>query len=1051
MNVKTVKSSWLMCLVALSITATVQAADYTWTGASGGGWNAAANWGGVDFPRFAGDTATISTNLTAAYVVNLNTSVSINSLSVTDTDTATKYSLNINNGTGTPILTFNGLTPSISSMVDGGQTLQINTAVDFNTPNAVLTKSGTSTAYFSNPGVNFFSNLNLLGGLNISASTLRIGNITGAVPPLSGLKVGTGSLQLDLSNTSTFFMNQPSIGGTGDRYITNVRNVSDGASNPQTLINNSTGRLEIRLEPSTTTTFFNSLAGVSSIAPYNGTFLLNNFTGTVSLVSKTLDTSAAGSKLILSGNGAAVAATTLNGGSFSTGAGDLALGEGVTLNVDGNTGIFNVMTLIITSGHSSNPSAGGDATVNWNASGKTIRGTLDFAVQGGGNARFNMLGGSLTPGGNIALGSTSHDYDGSAPLLEVSGGKLTLASTKNFSMSSVPTGGAEVRSTLTIKSSGLLDLTSAGNINVGQRSGVHATQATVSDATINLDGGTLKLGKTISRQTPVLTATANSSAKVQFYFNGGTLLVGANIAQLFTNFGVTNSNSDGVFVKTGGAVIDCGNYTAAIANDLLEAPGSMGGGLIKNGAGTLTLSGTNTYSGGTAVNDGVLIVNNLAGSGVGTGAVTVNGGAIGFPSTDRLGAGNTVTIGPNGALIAPNKAALITLTNDVRFILNPASAVGLYDTWDLTAVDPSRVFYYSGSVTITANNTATLPNGVAFGLGLINIGNLTTLDGALGDTAFGPSTAPLYLSGTTIKNNDNNPIISALRTITLNAGGAAFTAGWSKTLTVLSKLTGVGGFNANCDSGYVILSNTANDYSGDTTIATLWNGFYGATARLKLGASEVLPHGAGKGNLILNTGATLEMNGFSETVNGLSSIAANAIITNASVNPVVLTVGANNATSSYAGKIIGAIGFVKTGTGTVTLAAPCAYPGTTTVSAGTLALDSACTLASTNVVVCRDASLSLVTAGVFGGTGSKTELFVGEAGVTLGAQGKVIIPTGVEVSVFHFGINGLYKKAGTWGASGSGAEFVDDAIFAGEGILRVLETGPQRGTVIRFM
>jgi autotransporter-associated beta strand protein len=393
----------------------------------------------------------------------------------------------------------------------------------------------------------------------------------------------------------------------------------------------------------------------------------------------------------------------------------------------------------------------------------------------------------------------------------------------------------------------------------------------------------------------------------------------------------------------------------------------------------------------------------------------------------------------------------MALTNDVRFILSPVSAVGLYDTWDLTAVDPSRVFFYSGSVTITANNTATLPGGVAFGLGLINIGNLTTLDGALGDTAFGPPTAPLYLSGTTIKNNDNNPIFSALRTITLNAGGAAFTAGWGKNLTVLSKLTSVGGFNVNCDSGYVILSNSLNDYSGDTTIATLWNGYYGTTARLKLGASEVLPHGAGKGNLILNSGATLEMNGFSETINGLSSIAANAIVTNASVNPVVLTVGANNATSSYAGKIIGAIGFVKTGTGTVTLAAPCAYPGATTVSAGTLALDSACTLASTNVLVCRGASLSLVAAGVFGGAGSKTELLVGEAGVTLGSQGKVVIPTGIEVSVFYFGINGLFKNAGTWGASGSGAQFIDDAIFTGGGILRVLETGPQRGTVIRFM
>ena len=50
--------------------------------------------------------------------------------------------------------------------------------------------------------------------------------------------------------------------------------------------------------------------------------------------------------------------------------------------------------------------------------------------------------------------------------------------------------------------------------------------------------------------------------------------------------------------------------------------------LTKLGAGTLLLSGANTYSTGTTVSAGTLTVNNSSGSGTGSGAVSVNSGTL---------------------------------------------------------------------------------------------------------------------------------------------------------------------------------------------------------------------------------------------------------------------------------------------------------------------------------------------------------------------------------------------------------------------------------------
>ncbi len=75
------------------------------------------------------------------------------------------------------------------------------------------------------------------------------------------------------------------------------------------------------------------------------------------------------------------------------------------------------------------------------------------------------------------------------------------------------------------------------------------------------------------------------------------------------------------------------------------------GQVIKTGDGVLAFSGNNTYSGGTIVSAGTLLVNNTSGSGTGSGNVIVEGGAtLGGTGAIVLGSGNSVTVNAGGTL-----------------------------------------------------------------------------------------------------------------------------------------------------------------------------------------------------------------------------------------------------------------------------------------------------------------------------------------------------------------------------------------------------------------
>jgi autotransporter-associated beta strand protein len=104
-------------------------------------------------------------------------------------------------------------------------------------------------------------------------------------------------------------------------------------------------------------------------------------------------------------------------------------------------------------------------------------------------------------------------------------------------------------------------------------------------------------------------------------------------------------------------------FSGVIADGGIE--GGTGSSLTKIGSGTLTLNGPVTYTGGTTVNQGVLIIGNTNGSGTGSGPVTINAGTVGGSGTIS----GAVTAGGAGAFLAPafgsNKQVTLTLQSSL--------------------------------------------------------------------------------------------------------------------------------------------------------------------------------------------------------------------------------------------------------------------------------------------------------------------------------------------------------------------------------------------------
>jgi autotransporter-associated beta strand protein len=242
----------------------------------------------------------------------------------------------------------------------------------------------------------------------------------------------------------------------------------------------------------------------------------------------------------------------------------------------------------------------------------------------------------------------------------------------------------------------------------------------------------------------------------------------------------------------------------------------------------------------------------------------------------------------------------------------------------------------------------------------------------------------------------------------LGGGGANNAVGGGATIS--GQITGPFsldvGSTANVGGGatVVILSSSNNDWTGNTTILGRTGGTSGH-GRLVLGTNDVIPNGFGKGNVIVGlpgvtaSTSTLDLNGFNETINGLSTEGAGnpagLFVENNSATPSTLTVGDNDQSATFAGLIrdgtgaIGALGLgpvnlTKIGGGIQTLTGANTYSGKTWVNGGTLAVIGAGSVAS-SLEILVDNGATLDVSAVTGGFSFANTLGMNNGALIIGA------------------------------------------------------------------
>ncbi len=441
------------------------------------------------------------------------------------------------------------------------------------------------------------------------------------------------------------------------------------------------------------------------------------------------------------------------------------------------------------------------------------------------------------------------------------------------------------------------------------------------------------------------------------------------------------------------------------------------GNVVKSGADTLTLSGSNSYTGGTTISGGTLVASNV--EALGTGDVTNNAtlelntggdfinniGGTGRveksgDDTLTLSGSNTYTGGTlinGGTLVASNVEALGTgdVTDNATLALNTG---GTCDN----AIGGSGQVEKSGDETLTLSGANTYTGGTLISDGTLVASNVEALgtgdvtnNATLALNTGGDFTNNISGSGQVVKSGDDTLTLSGANSYT---GGTTISGGTLVATNVDALGTGdvtnsstlelnTGGTfdNAISGSGQVVKSGDetltlsgSNTYTGGTLIS---GGTLVATNVDALGTGDVtdnatleLNTGGTFDNVISGSGQVVKSGDDTLTLSGANSYTGGTLISGGTlVATSVEALGSGDVTDNavlelntggtFDNAISGSGQVVKSGDKTLTLSGANSYTGGTTISGGTLVASNVEALGSGDID--NYASLQLNASGQF--------------------------------------------------------------------------------------
>jgi autotransporter-associated beta strand protein len=532
------------------------------------------------------------------------------------------------------------------------------------------------------------------------------------------------------------------------------------------------------------------------------------------------------------------------------------------------------------------------------------------------DTNFNVSSVIVTaPTGPVSIGGTNTLTLGSGFDLSAASQNLTI--TAPVTMNGNQSWNVAAGRTLSVNG-GMSDNSSSNALTIsGGGTVVLGGTATYSGGTVINSNCTLQVSA--ANVLPNATNVASNSGDVSL--NGILNLNGtAQAINGFSGSGLVDNTAVGVAALTVGV----NNIGGTFSGTIQDTGGNLT--LVKNGSGSLTISGTNAYAGGTTLNLGTLSPKNN--SAFGTGALTVNGGIIfnsfnpglnlTFTNLVTLN-GGTLRTGGGQATTKNTWAASVTLTTNST-VQSDGGTIGNTFTGGLNLGNGGYTLTVvgNGNNSGSANNFNSVisggPNATLQGnsSGLIYLNAANTFSGTVrsgyslvlqNTNALQNATLDMNAADTGSVTLINNTVIGALTgSRSLSFGSSAVAIGNNNSSTTYGGALSGSGSLTKIGAGWLTLSGT-NTFTGNTTISA--------------GALAVSGSGSlASTNLTVAGGAMLDVSGLTTAF----ALGSSRTLTNSS--PGAVFNGANNCSVGTLSLVTDGINpsFIQTN-GTMTISA----------------------------------------------------------------------------------------------------------------------------------